>query len=390
MKLQHEVIVVGAGPAGSMTALILAQQGHDVLLLDRAAFPRDKTCGDAIPMGAVEMMNKYGMQGKVETAVADGRFYPLNSLLIASPRNYEIRAALIPGQDGASAHVAPRIYLDHLLQQHAIDCGAQFQVGQVKEPIVEQGVVRGIRARIDGVAKELRAKLVIGADGVTSAIARHLRPKQAQHLDQHRAVAIRAYIEGLSEYAHEVEFYLYKAILPGYAWVFPTGKEQANIGLGMRLDHYRQYGHNLETMLKQFLQMPAIKARLRPCWQLRDTAIWQLNFGSQPRLQHAFDGALLVGDAAGFINPITGGGIHNSMISAELAAQVASQSLQANDFSYQALQVYERLCHSNLWESMRSSYRMQQSFIRFPWLVDILVRFGRQSHTLTQTFLDKL
>src|SRR5690606_15523055 len=102
MKLQHEVIVVGAGPAGSMTALILAQQGHDVLLLDRAAFPRDKTCGDAIPMGAVEMMNKYGMQGKVETAVADGRFYPLNSLLIASPRNYEIRASLTPGQDGAN------------------------------------------------------------------------------------------------------------------------------------------------------------------------------------------------------------------------------------------------------------------------------------------------
>lgn len=390
MNLQHEVIVVGAGPAGAMAATILAQKGHDVLLLDRAAFPRDKTCGDAIPVGAVEAMEKYGMQAKVATAVADGQFYPLKSLLIGSPRNYEIRAPLIPGENGATAYVAPRIYLDHLLQQHAIDAGAHFQVAQVKEPIIEKGVVRGIRARIDGMAKELRAKLLIGADGVTSVIARHLRNKTHQHHDHHRAVAIRAYIHGLSEYAHEVEFYLYKAILPGYAWVFPTGPSQANIGLGMRLDHYRKYGHNLETMLKAFLDMPAIKSRLQPNWTLRDIAIWQLNFGSQPQLQHAFDGALLVGDAAGFINPITGGGIHNSIISAELAAEVGTHALQAGDVSYGQLQQYEQLCHTNLWESMRTSYRMQQSFIRFPWLVDILVRFGRQSDTLTQTFLNKL
>jgi flavin-dependent dehydrogenase len=101
--------------------------------------------------------------------------------------------------------------------------------------------------------------VVVGADGVTSPIARALRPESNQHVDMHRAVALRAYIEDLEEYPGEVEFYLYKDILPGYAWIFPTGPNQANIGLGMRLDHFRQRKENLKTLLQQFLDMPAIK-----------------------------------------------------------------------------------------------------------------------------------
>jgi flavin-dependent dehydrogenase len=231
---------------------------------------------------------------------------------------------------------------------------------------------------------------VIGADGVTSAIARRLRPKTEQHEDTHRAVAVRAYIEDLEEIPYEVEFYLYKDILPGYAWIFPLGQNRANIGLGMRLDQFRKHKLNLEKMLKDFLQMPAIKPRLKQGGQLHDVATWQLNFGSQARLHHVFDGAILVGDAAGFINPITGGGIHNSIISAELAAQVAHKALVAGDTSYEGMKVYEQLCHDALWEGMQTSYRMQKWFMYFPGLVDILVRFGRQSQSLTQTFLSKL
>jgi geranylgeranyl reductase family protein len=389
-KHQRDVIVVGAGPAGAMAATILAQKGYDVLLLDRAGFPRDKTCGDGVPAGAIERMWHYGMKEKVDTAVARGEFYPLHSLSIVSPRGYFIRAPLPPGDEGAESYVAPRLCFDQVIQQHAIDSGADFCVAQAKEPIIENGKVVGVHARANGSTAELRAHLVIGADGVTSAITRTLRQKAEQHEDQHRAVAIRAYIEDLAEIPHEVEFYLNKDIQPGYAWIFPTGEGRANIGLGIRLDQFRKRKLNLETMLREFLEMPTLKSRLKRGGVLRDVASWQLNFGSQPHLRYAFDGALLIGDAAGFINPITGGGIHNAIISSELAAQVADKALQTGDTSYEGLKLYEQQCHDEMWDGMVSSYRLQTWFMRFPTLVDILVRFGNQSQTLTQTFLSKL
>lgn len=386
-----DVIVVGAGPAGATTAVALTQKGYDVLLLDRAEFPRDKTCGDAVPAGAIEALWRLGAKEKVAQAVARGEFYPVEGMVLASPRGYELRAPFASGARGSDSYVAPRIYFDALIQQHAIDCGAAFRVMQVKEPILENGRVVGVRARGNGRDEELFAKMVVGADGVTSAIARALRPKENQHIDHHRAIALRAYIDDIEEIPRMVEFYLYKDILPGYAWIFPLGNNRANIGLGMRLDHFRNEKRmKLEEMLAEFLEMPMIKPRLKNGGQLHDVATWQLNFGSQKHLQHTFDGALLVGDAAGFINPLTGGGIHNSIISAELAALTIDEALRRGDVSRASLLIYEQRCHEAMWDSMKTSYRYQRWFLRFPILVDGMVRVMNENSGLAQTFLTKL
>lgn len=387
---ERDVIVVGAGPAGAATATSLAQKGYDVLLLDRHQFPRDKACGDAVPAGAVERLWKLGMREKIEKAVARGELYPLEGMLLVSPRGHELHAKFQHGELGSESYVAPRIYFDALIQEHAVASGAEFCQAQAKAPIVENGKVVGIRAQTNGRTQDLRARLVIGADGVTSVVARHLRPKDEQHIDGHRAVALRAYIEDIEEIPKEVEFYLYKDILPGYAWIFPIGNNRANIGLGMRLDHFRKRKYSLEKMLQDFLAMPAIKKRLLNGGQLRDVATWQLNFGSQKKLRHVFDGAILTGDAAGFINPLTGGGIHNALVSAELATQVADEALQANDVSRKKMQVYEELCHEHMWESMRNSYLMQRTFMHFPFVVDFLVKRMKENSQLAKTFLTKL
>ena len=389
--MRREVIIVGAGPAGAMTAIILARQGHDVLLLDRQPFPRDKTCGDAVPAGVVEMMYKVGMQEKVETAVARGEFYPAYKMQLVSPRGHVLDATFAKGRHmGLDSYVAPRLYFDATLQQHAVDSGAEFQAWAVKEPIVENGRVTGVHAQVNGSIKEIHAPMVVGADGVTSVLTRTLRPKENAHKDHHRAVALRAYIEDLEEIPNTVEFFLYKEILPGYAWIFPTGAGQANIGLGLRLDHFRKHKLRLNTMLQEFLEMPSVKKRLRQGGKLRDVATWQLNFGSQKHLQHAFDGALLVGDAAGFINPLTGGGIHNSLISARLAAQTIHEALEKKDTSRQQLQIYEDFCQKEMWDSMKRSHLMQRAFLYFPFLVDWLVKWGKENSQLAQTFLTKL
>ena len=121
----------------------------------------------------------------------------------------------------------------------------------VKAPLIEDGRVVGVQAQVNGDVQDIRSKVVVGADGVTSAITRALRPKEKQHVDSHRAVALRAYIHDIEENPHEVEFYLYDEILPGYAWIFPAGKNTANIGLGMRLDVFRSDDYNLKEMLER-------------------------------------------------------------------------------------------------------------------------------------------
>lgn len=386
MQSEHDVIIVGAGPAGATAAVVLAQMNRDVLLLDRHQFPRDKACGDAIPGAAIGILSRYGMGEQVEAAKARGEFYPLRQMLLFSPKGHVIEADF----ERAGSYIAPRIFFDTVIQKHAIASGAEFQQARVNEPMIEDGQVVGVRARVNGGIKELRARVVIGADGVTSPIARALRPKEQRHVDKHRAVAIRAYIDDIEEFPQTIEFYLNKDVLPGYAWIFPTGKSKANIGLGMRLDYFRRTKRRLEEMLQSFLRMPDVKKRLKEGGQLHDIATWQLNFGSQKNLRHAFDGALLVGDAAGFVNPLTGGGIHNALVSAELAAETINDALDTGDTSRSSLAVYERRCHDAMWNGMQRSYRLQKWLMNFPFVIDFLVKHLDAKSNLAKTFLTKL
>ncbi len=381
--MDREIIIVGAGPTGSTAAIALAQKGHDVLLLDRQAFPRDKTCGDGIPAGAIEILYSLGMKEKIREA----NFYPVTKLLLSSPRGYVLRADLNKGVTGADSHVVPRMKFDALIQEHAIDSGVEFQQAQVKETIIEDGQVVGVRARLNGADEDIRAKVVIGADGVTSVVARGLRSKK--HEDSHRAIALRTYITDIEVLPNEVEFYLYEGILPGYAWIFPTGESTANLGLGMRLDKFRNVDKSLEDLVDIFLEMPAVKKRLQRGGELNDTSIWQLNFGSQD-MQRAFDGALLIGDAAGLINPLTGGGIHNGLMSALRATEIIDQAFVKDDFSLAQLGMYDEAVRQDTWPNMRKSYFIQRSLLYFPVWVDLLLRFGGSKSSVAKIFIDKL
>jgi geranylgeranyl reductase family protein len=364
----------------------LARKGRDVLLLDRAEFPRDKICGDAIPAGGVRLLKDFGAGDKVDAAIERGEFYPVTKLFLASPRGIEMHADLV--SEGADSIVAPRFYFDALLQQHAVDCGAEFKHGQVQEPLIENGQVVGVKARFNGTTKELRSRMVIAADGVSSVIARNLR--EDKHPPQHAAVAVRAYIEGIEIMPREVEFYLYKSILPGYAWIFPTENESANIGLGMRTDVFKRTKSNLNDMLDEFLALPSIAKRLKPGWKLTGLKRWPLKFGSMKDVKRVYNGALLIGDAGALINPLTGGGIHNSMISARIAADVIDLALDANNTTEVMLQPYEVELNEALWDNMRRSYFMQRWLMRSPLSIDVLIKLAGSNNKFAETFLTKL
>lgn len=389
MNTSREVIIVGAGPAGATAATILAQQGHDVLLLDRHTFPRDKPCGDGIPAGSVEIMLQLGMKEKIQQAVASGKFYPITNLHLISPQGHLLTTSFHRTPETTKSYIAPRFYFDALLQQHAVETGAAFCQADVKEPMVENGRVIGVVAHIDNQLQELKARVVIGADGATSHMARTLGVKMKTQGDVHRAVALRAYVEDIETIPHTVEFYLYEGILPGYAWIFPTGQNSANVGVGMRLDKFRQQEKSLEEMFEQFLHLPFHQQRLEQI-VVHDEATWPLNFGSPKQLRRAFDGALLVGDAGAFINPLTGGGIENAMLSARLAAQTIHAALQKDDTSWSMLHPYEKQCHELFSGGMRRSYWLNRLLLRFPSIIDFLIRHTSDNNPLLRTFAAKL
>lgn len=383
---EREIIVVGAGPAGSTAAMMLAREGRDVLLLDRQQFPRDKICGDAVPAGAIELLYNYGAGDKIEAAIERGEFYPVKKMYLASPRGYDVHAEF--AETDHSSMITPRIYFDALLKEHAVESGVEFCQAQVMGPIIENDRTVGVKARFNGSTEEVRSKVVIAADGVSSVMARALRDDK--HPLEHSAVAVRAYIHGLEIMPHEVEFYLYNSILPGYAWIFPTKTDEANVGLGMRTDKFKETNSDLNDMMDEFLGLPSIKPRLKPGWKMTGLKRWPLKFGSIKKIKRAYNGALLIGDAGAFINPLTGGGIHNSMISARIAADVTQRALEAGDLSEAFLEQFESRCDDELWPNMKKAYLMQRWLMNLPITVDVLLKLSGGKSGFANMFLSKL
>jgi len=363
----HEVIVVGAGPAGSVAAAVLAKQGCQVLLLDKAEFPRDKVCGDGIGWNSIRLLSDLGLS--LESSM--GRLHSCDRVRGFSPGGHVFEGPF-PHKDGHCRHgyIIPRKRFDHVLWEFVLQEGAKFERLRVTEPIMERGVVCGVRGRTDGKVVERRARITIAADGVNSVIARFLHPNKAP--PRHYAVAMRSYFAGVQDLDRGVEFYFNQAHLPGYGWAFPLGEGVANIGIGLRLDVYRNKGQPLGQVFERFIGGPRLVEKLSRAAPMGDPRGCLLPLASQP-LQRAYDGVLLVGDAGAFVSPLTGGGIYNAMETGRIAAEVALEALQGNGGSLEELRRFEVRWRSVLANKLRVE-AMVQRVLSWPGMLDLVVR----------------
>jgi geranylgeranyl reductase family protein len=380
-----DVIVVGAGPAGAATACGLAREGLDVILMDRSSFPRDKTCGDGVPPGSIEILNSLGMGDKIRSA----GFNTVRAIRLGSPSGRTWDASFRPKREGTQFYIAPRFQLDAIIQGHAVQSGARFVRCNVKGPVLSDGRVTGVRAVSEDGETVHSARVVVGADGATSSIARALRtsPKLP---DDRRCVAVRAYVDGIETDPGRVEFYFYRRFRPGYGWVFPLGQDRANVGVVMRVDRYREAGASLERLLGEFMETPAMAGRLRPGGRLRDVASWQLPNAAPAPMRNAFAGAVLVGDAAALVDPLTGEGIHNALVSAQLAADTIGEALRSGDTSKAGLSSYDRRCQEVLGPLVARSDRVHQWVDRVPRWIDLLFFVAGSVPRWTQSYLNRM
>ena len=307
----HDVIVVGAGPAGSLAAAILARAGVSVRVFERARFPRDKLCGDTLNPGALRVLSRHM---PIDPILARG--LPLDGMVLTGPDGVSICGRYGRGVQGRSL---TRRDLDSFLMEHAIAAGAQVDEGvMVTAPVVDAaGAVAGVSLRTRGGTREHRARLVIGADGRSSRVARGLR--LARQPARPRRWAIGGYfddVEGLSGFG---EMHVRRG---RYIGVAPVPGGRANACLVLPEAAARRAWGDPAAMLQRAIDADRdlaprfARARLAGPPQVLGPMAVDVPAPAVP-------GLLLAGDAAGFIDPMTGDGLRLALAGAEVAAAVA-------------------------------------------------------------------
>ncbi|MDN5562183.1 MULTISPECIES: geranylgeranyl reductase family protein [Luteococcus] len=389
VERRADVVVVGAGPGGSATAAHLARRGLDVVLLEKATFPRDKICGDGLTPRAVRALVKLGM----DISEANG-FHRNEGLKIYGG---ELTAAngkdlFMPWPDLADfpdfGLTCARMELDEKLARHAASLGVELVEGaNVSEPILDEKGDRIVGVRLkDG--REFRAPVVVAADGVSSRLGVAMG---VHKLDERpMGVAVRAYYKSPRGADDFMESWLElwdgepgkSNVLPGYGWIFPMGTDAqgnavVNVGLGM-LDSSEAFGKtDYKDLMRTWL------AATPPEWELTEAnqlgpirgAALPMGFNRKPAYSR---GLLLVGDAGGMVNPFNGEGIDYALEAAEIAADAIALA-HARGFGSESAERALEGYASSLQKAFGGYFRLGHVFawlIGKPAVMHVCIKYG--------------
>jgi menaquinone-9 beta-reductase len=322
-----DVIVVGAGPAGSSVAFYLATAGLDVLVLEKSRFPREKVCGDGLTPRAVKALTAMG----VPIAEDDGWLRNKGLRIIGGGGRIELPWPELSDYPGFGL-VRSRLDFDEILARHAQKAGARLLEGvTVTGPLLDDrtGRITGVTAiDQDKTERQFRARVVVAADGNSSrlSVAMGLRKRD----DRPLGVAVRSYYTSPRHDDDYLEAWLDlwdgEKLLPGYGWVFGMGDGTSNVGVGL-LNTSEAFGNiDYRALLRRWLAgMPAEwglteENRTQP---VRGAAL-PMGFNRTP---HYTRGLLLAGDSGGMVNPFNGEGIGYALEAGEIAGRVIAQAL---------------------------------------------------------------
>jgi menaquinone-9 beta-reductase len=326
-----DVIVVGAGPAGSTAAYHMATAGLDVLLLEKSSFPREKVCGDGLTPRAVKALTTMG----VPINEGDGWLLNKGLRIIGGGGRIELAWPDLSSFPGFGT-IRARTDFDQILARHAVKAGARLHenVSVTGTTIDDRtGRVNGVTARSTAKdaaepVRNLKARLVVAADGNSSRLSVSMGLHKRD--DRPLGVAVRTYYKSTRSNDDYLEAWLDlwdgKDLLPGYGWIFGMGDGTSNVGLGL-LNTSEAFGHiDYRALLRRWLgAMPdewgfSEENRTEP---IRGAAL-PMGFNRTP---HYTRGLVLVGDAGGMVNPFNGEGIAYAMESGEIAARSIVQAL---------------------------------------------------------------
>ena len=389
----HDVLIVGGGPSGSSCAYWLAEAGWDVALVEKKQFPRAKTCGDGLTPRSVRQIADMGIEGSLAGAHRYGglRAHAFGKVLDLP---WPAHPSFPP-----YGYVITRHDLDALVNDRAAKAGAVVWQGtEAVEPILDAAapappgaalpscVGAVVKEKATGTTREIRARYVVVADGANSRFGRALGT--SRNRSQPMGMALRGYYASPGHDKPFIESHLdirdgAGEVVPGYGWIFPLGDGRVNVGVGLLSTDQRWKGVNTSTLMEHFVAWAPKEWELSPATALGPATGGKLPMGLAvgPRLGAT---TLVVGDAAGAINPFNGEGIAYGYETGRLAAASLGEALSGDGFA--ALQRYE----DRLEEAYGLYYRVARAFIRViarPELMKLCVGTGMHSETLMSWIL---
>ncbi|MHA1491196.1 MAG: geranylgeranyl reductase family protein [Promethearchaeota archaeon] len=343
-----DVVISGAGPAGSRCAEILAKSGYKVALIEKNTGWR-KPCGGGV---SARIMSKYYPQLQKLNPLRLSGAYMFSAEYHKLEYNWE--------QQGTDSIIIDRLEFDNFIRNIAIEEGAElFDKNISFDFIIKDKKKIGIKTKTPSGIKEFFGKIIIIADGMSSKLA--IKSGLREHWKvEDLGLAKCAILEGENNLEKD-KMYLYFRAYKGYGWIFPINEKRFNIGCGTFAEDNLKY--NLNHVYEEFINDPNIKqyfskANCREIWS-----------GSYPLsaigiLEKSLlkDNIMIIGDAAGFVSPISGEGIHPSIVSGQIAAEAAIQALQDDDISNRTLKYYKQ--HSYIKKILRN-FKLKRSMVNF-------------------------
>ena len=392
--IDTKVCIIGAGPGGAAAALKLDRLGIPCVLIDKAVFPRDKVCGDALSGKVIYGLNRIDKQIALDLFEKTDIRVGCWGIKFVFPNTKELDIT-VPGLENKDvktakpeAFIAKRIEFDNFLIEEVrksklIDFREGIDVQQF-EKIDNQWIIKNKKGETI-----IKTNLLLDASGALSRFSRDIAGIKKE--DKHFAGGIRAYyknVKGFTDY-NFIEIYFEKELTPGYLWIFPLPNGYANVGLGMRTDHISKGKVNLKKALDDILKNnPRFKHRFDEAELDGKVVGFPLPLGSKKR-QISGKNFMLIGDAAALIDPLTGEGIGNATISGIFAAEQAKKCLEANDFSAETMANYDEAVYHKLWKELQISHRLQRAFQR-RWLLSavsgIAVKNKQLAEIITSIF----
>jgi geranylgeranyl reductase family protein len=382
---KYHVIVIGGGPAGSSCALCLAEKGLKVLLIDKSTFPRDKICGDALSIDVVNQLPFISAEA-AEIFEKSTDKIPSWGVSIFSPDHTRLDIPFVYKGIPRSGFLCTREHFDNILLQQA---KRTWQVDVVEEGMVQKVDYGHGNVMVYTATNQYIADMVIGADGANSVVRRCLKPGAIDRANH--SAGLRVYYQGVSSFHNKsfIELHFFKEILPGYLWIFPMSNERVNVGIGILSSEVSKKKINLKEMLQKLIEThPHLKERFAGATPLETPKGFGLPLGSEKR---AISGErfLLLGDAAGLIDPFSGEGIGNAMRSGRVAAAHLLDCFRYQNFSADFNKKYDQEIYKRMGTEFRISSSLQK-LCRYPFLFNYVITKANNSHYWQRFFLEAL
>ncbi|MEW6207747.1 MAG: geranylgeranyl reductase family protein [Acidobacteriota bacterium] len=349
-----DAAIVGAGPAGATAAIHLAAIGHRVLLIDKENFPRDKVCGDGLIADSIRCLKRADLYEEVRRL---GYETSLGTVFSPSRIRFDVAGEFL---------TLKRITLDDLIVRKAVGRGAVFVKSKVTRVKTEEDGSAAIA--LEGSGENVRARIALLATGASVELPAGLglvtEPRPS-------AIALRCYVRSSVEIDSLVISYD-RSITPGYAWIFPLGRGEYNVGCGLRYMGKNGHRINLKNALRSFLEsFPLARELMNHAESVTPVRGAMLRCGLAGALPKGDGNILIIGESIGATFPFTGEGIGKAMETGEIAARLSDEALRTGGF--ELLQEFPRSVEREL-RPRYTGYLLAEKWLARPWLNDFVAR----------------